>query len=384
MVIDYNRQYIGARYVPVFFNNPNGSWDWASGFQYEPMTIVQYGGNAFTSKQLVPASVGAPNENPTYWANTGNYNGFISILEEEVATLRNTLAQIYPNNVLIIGDSYLANTQIAENVASQLNLTLIKRATSSMGFVTAVGGETFVNQLTKGSSTQKANTRRVICFGGLNDRNTDATAFTNAIDNFITTAKTTYPNAEITIIGPEAAVSNYKDASIMEIEGIMRTECLNNGVGYASARLWLFNSPNVYGTNFLSDLIHPSEIGSSVIVNKILATVNGAVEYGGPAITNIMEGSKLVKAGTKNDFTIGFRGPATEFQAGYKVLFSIGESTAFIDNTFLSPLYSLGSNNVPTGIIGAVTFQNGNIVAKAFNAGTYTIAAYMHFKMFMS
>ena len=34
------REYIGARYVPKFFENENGTPEWAPNVQYEPLTIV--------------------------------------------------------------------------------------------------------------------------------------------------------------------------------------------------------------------------------------------------------------------------------------------------------------------------------------------------------
>ena len=67
------RQYIGARYVPKFYDY-NGSANWRSGVEYEALTIVTRNGNSYTSKIPVPSSVGAPEENPTYWVATGLYN----------------------------------------------------------------------------------------------------------------------------------------------------------------------------------------------------------------------------------------------------------------------------------------------------------------------
>ena len=67
------RQYIGARYVPKFYDY-NGSSNWRSGVEYEALTIVTRNGNSYTSKIPVPSSVGAPEENPTYWVATGLYN----------------------------------------------------------------------------------------------------------------------------------------------------------------------------------------------------------------------------------------------------------------------------------------------------------------------
>lgn len=66
-------QYIGARYVPKFYEGSSGS-AWDANIVYEPLTIVTWLGSSWTSKKAVPATVGAPNLNPNYWVNTGNFN----------------------------------------------------------------------------------------------------------------------------------------------------------------------------------------------------------------------------------------------------------------------------------------------------------------------
>ena len=71
-------QYIGARYVPLFAD----PIDWDINKGYEPLTIVYYQGNSYTSKQHVPS--GTDITNTDYWALTGNYNAQIEAYREEV------------------------------------------------------------------------------------------------------------------------------------------------------------------------------------------------------------------------------------------------------------------------------------------------------------
>lgn len=66
------RQYIGARYVPIFGRKDEQSIEWDNTKPYEPLTIVLYQGNSFTSRQYVP--VGVEITNNEFWAITGNYN----------------------------------------------------------------------------------------------------------------------------------------------------------------------------------------------------------------------------------------------------------------------------------------------------------------------
>ena len=88
-------QYIGARYVPKFYENPDdGTNNWKAGVTYEPLTVVTDSGDSYTSKIPVPGSVGAPSLNPTYWAKTGDYNAAITALQAQVNGIDNEVKQL--------------------------------------------------------------------------------------------------------------------------------------------------------------------------------------------------------------------------------------------------------------------------------------------------
>ena len=70
--------YVGHRYVPKIF----GEWDKTK--IYEPLSIVQYQGASYTSRQYVPVGVEITNEE--YWAVTGNYNAQVEQYRQEVKT----------------------------------------------------------------------------------------------------------------------------------------------------------------------------------------------------------------------------------------------------------------------------------------------------------
>lgn len=76
------RQYIGARYVPIFGRKGEDSIQWDNTAPYEPLTIVLYQGDSYTSRQYVPVGVDITNEN--FWALTGNYNAQIEAYRQEV------------------------------------------------------------------------------------------------------------------------------------------------------------------------------------------------------------------------------------------------------------------------------------------------------------
>ena len=86
-------QYIGARYVPKFFEGTSGS-EWIQGVAYEALTIVTRNGNSYTSKIPVPASVGVPESNPTYWVSTGVYNQQVEQYRQEVEALSGDVTEV--------------------------------------------------------------------------------------------------------------------------------------------------------------------------------------------------------------------------------------------------------------------------------------------------
>lgn len=98
-------EYIGARYVPMFYRNSDNTSEWRSGVEYEALTIVTWNSNSYTSRIPVPASVGAPSENPEYWVNTGAYNAQITQLQNDVNQLKEDTAGLGadPLNVLSLG-----------------------------------------------------------------------------------------------------------------------------------------------------------------------------------------------------------------------------------------------------------------------------------------
>ena len=86
------RQYIGARYVPIFGRKDESSIEWDNTKPYEPLTIVLYQGNSYTSRTYVPAGIAITDT--TYWANTGNYNAQVEEYRQDVVQYYNNIAQL--------------------------------------------------------------------------------------------------------------------------------------------------------------------------------------------------------------------------------------------------------------------------------------------------
>lgn len=78
--------YIGARYVIKIYENTNdpSSAEWQANTRYEPITMVTFQNSSYLSKMEVPQTIGNPAENSAYWVCTGNYNGQIANLQQQI------------------------------------------------------------------------------------------------------------------------------------------------------------------------------------------------------------------------------------------------------------------------------------------------------------
>lgn len=109
------RQYIGARYVPVFAD----PIEWDKSRAYEALTIVTYLASTYTSKLPVPP--GTEITNTKYWALTASYNSQFEEYRREVEEYREQVTDfiaqqtgINSHGVLVVGDDY-CTTKYATN-----------------------------------------------------------------------------------------------------------------------------------------------------------------------------------------------------------------------------------------------------------------------------
>lgn len=253
------RQYVGARYVPVFAD----PLEWSDTIGYEPLTVVLHEGNSYTSRQSVP--VGIDIGNATYWAETGNYNAQIEAYRQEVLAYdgritananaiaaetqaresevaeamadiaAETQARINGDNALalridslskqtpvqnengrnavFIGDSFMAPTasypqKLAYFTAQLMGWTMYNYAYGGSGWVDEAGASmNFYHQIQKAAqqiSIPVADVDYIVIGGGFNDWN-DPTPLTykqlySAAVQTIKEARAQFPNAQIIAI----------------------------------------------------------------------------------------------------------------------------------------------------------------------------------------
>lgn len=100
-------QYIGARYVPIFYQNSLDptSTEWEANVTYEPMTWVSLlNGSMYLSKKTVPTNAGDPASTPEYWMEAGQFNAYIQILSDEIGDLGDLDTTVQTSLVLAINE----------------------------------------------------------------------------------------------------------------------------------------------------------------------------------------------------------------------------------------------------------------------------------------
>lgn len=280
------RQYIGARYVPKFYENSLGTSEWAGGVIYEPLTIVTYNGNSYTSKQLVPANIGNPSANPTYWAPTGLYNAQVEALRQQVegyhdavSGLQESVSLIENRRFIFIGDSWFRFTQsgtsythFMDMVYSALGLTqgtdYYELEGGGYGFIGDLDtGRSFKSLLETATISDPDSITDIYVFGGINDRPYSQTAIENAISDFVTYAKGVFQNAKIKLCCYSWTTNCNYNVIMRDIIIPAWRNCGKYGALYIPNMEY---SMHAYG---LLDGIHPAQAAQPYIFNAVMAAI---------------------------------------------------------------------------------------------------------------
>lgn len=268
-----NRQYVGARYVPKVMG------EWNKALQYEPLSIVSYLGNSFTSKVPVPPNIDISNK--TYWVNTGNYNAQVEAYRQETAQLENHLNNEIINrkndtkdNILWIGDSYSTNYnhKLPNGVRDMLNAkNWYEYSKGGAGFAGAWSGASFNDLIeqakTELSDTQKEMIKYVYIVGGANDSSFNWTEVKPKVISTVQNARNNFPNAQVCFIFASCAYDTYLDL-------FTKTRNIAND-NYVPC---IFAMPYYYlgGICYNTDNLHYSESATNYIISVISNLLSGS------------------------------------------------------------------------------------------------------------
>lgn len=344
-----NNVYIGSRYVPIF----DGDWDNTK--VYEPLTIVNYNGGSYTSKQTVPA--GTAPTNTTYWALTGNYNGQIANLQQQINTIENTELPAISSNIqtlnsdvtnikkslkkryLIIGDSYSQNNawqQYLNGLDSNLIIddNIITVAYGGVGFTASNDGYKFETMLSLVTTKLNAlglsdgDISDVVFLGGVNDNLASASAEESAITSCLSAYKLRFPNATYHFV--MCATHGFPTTRQRLLRNIYPAFMSANGIHYPLAPFFIHSTQE-----FQTDMLHPNTEGMKRLARYFYNAVIKGVE-----MMNARFGQAGITAGSSGN-TVGSNSFETNVQ-GNKIVLScsgcnvtLGNNVTWSDNVIV-------------------------------------------------
>lgn len=387
------RQYIGARYVPLYVG------DWNNTRNYEPLSIVtDANGNSFTSLKDVPA--GTSLNDRDYWIQTSSFSGAVDVLqrrvntaEDEIDTLQrdvtaaqeniNTLqgnvtllqgnvttlqrdvsnlqeeiANIGNRKFLFIFDSYgttYGNTPgvdlTIESVINSVYGNVAKSlSVSGGGFVRNTGAGTFLTYLQSavtGGTINPADYTDVIVAAGRNDWNATREEISAAVASFYLYVSTTFPDAKKWfgyIANGQNDVEHGTQVQQFTCKKNLIDAALRNGVDILQG---VDNTLHYY-PYMADDFIHPNESGKTALAYALMQALTGGCD----------------------PFTIPAVVPTITAESGYTITNVTGSWVCYADNgitTVVAPgLIRLDLDTPFTGSVGSLEFAkiSGNTLLR--------------------
>ena len=405
------RQYVGARYVPVFAN----PLEWSDTREYEPLTIVAYQGNSYTSMQYVPTGISIADT--AYWALTGNFNAQVEAYRAEVrafddrinanaAAISANTAAISANataisanatainanaaaiaqektdrttNVMLaFGDSYGVDTVSqgpvwCEITANKLQATELHNYCVAGATFNTTKEKNFFVQVDKAISEIK-NPEYVKYVGIVGGTNDGSNSIVDAIVSLVAKINSAFPNAVIGI-GLNASkqdILSYgakqKRIAALNLNGNFDTPVFIDSVVYTQ----LANGC------MMDDNIHPTTKGSNRIGTLMTCVLKGAI--GSVVATNEAVNPQIISSDLRrlDPTMIGRR-------IQYNGSINATSSSAIVDLTTIYPDTINGStyiNDDKVTIIGYITTGSSNYPSLRIKS-TFTGVGYFGFDSYV-
>lgn len=311
-------QYIGARYVPIWYQNSvDQTANWEINVEYEPLTwVTSQNNHLYLSKKTVPDNIGSPAQNTDYWLDMGVITGNVQDIQDQidaivanmgslsdldttdksslVAAINEVLASggggggVTARKIYFLGDSYgetytSGGTTITgwldkmqSVLGSSITVDSRSESLSGYGFLSNGTGHQWIERINLISTPDDSVTD--VCFiGGHNDAAYAATNpnLSTAITSTIAAAKTTFPKAKIWV--------GYCSIAIGDNEATIATYGTYSGAASAegaaimdSSLAWcLFDSDLWFNVN------HPNNAGTTIMARAISTILKGGKFFNG-------------------------------------------------------------------------------------------------------
>lgn len=386
------REYVGARYVPLFAD----PLQWSNTRTYEPLTIVVNQGNSYTSRQFVPTGIDISNED--FWALTGNYNAQVEQYRQEVKSFDGRITENAANiaknaqaivnlkgellsqkHMVLIGDSYtnpavpLGNTPLWwEYVCKNLNVVAHNYAKGGAGY--QVSGNLFSTQVANAVADASYDHKMVeycVVYGGINDiGQITATMVQNVYDAL----QKEFVNAKV-VIALNAGQKNQRNHS--NNRRTLVRDMVQSGIDiFSTAGIELF-----IGT---VDSTHPSTQGNKVLGAYMTSKIGG---IGFSYVSTAQDSIAPISGSVLGDPFAIFENDVITMNAAYEV--TKGKSTVVFPvcplapKTFADIEYVPLVNTLGTDVVGKAsmnTNDDGNMLVNiegsttSYGYATFTLA----------
>lgn len=393
------RQYVGARYVPLFAE----PLEWSDTREYEPLTIVTYRGNSYTSMQYVPTSISIADT--AYWALTGNFNAQVEAYRAEVrafddrinanaAAINANTAAISANTaaisanaaainanaaaiaqektdrttnvMLAFGDSYGVDTISqgpvwCEITANKLQATELHNYCVSGATFNTTKEKNFFVQVDKAISEIK-NPEYVKYVGIVGGTNDGSNSITNAIVSLVAKINSAFPNAVIGI-GLNASKQDIlshgakqKRIAALNLNGNFTTPVFIDSVVYTQ----------LADGCMMDDNIHPTAKGSNRIGTLMTCVLKGAI--GSVVATNAAVNPQIISSNLRT-FVPTMIGRRIQYIGSIDTTSS---TSTIVDLTTIYPDTIKGStfiNDSNVTIVGYITTGSSNYPSLRIKSG---------------
>lgn len=325
--------YVGQRYVPKFYDDGTeqhgATWDKTK--VYEPLTIVLWEGDSYTSRTFVPAGVEITDTQ--YWLQTGVFNAQLASVSNRLETITTTAndfittapsmkANAINRHIIVLGDSWANGYPEVDNSLGWLHYIdnslfgeFYQAAQSGVGFASA--NNNWNNLLKTVVTPNPGDITDIYIIGGTNDRASLDSQVINGIQNVLDQMSVKYPNATLHVIQVRLPCSE-NDTSRFAYA------CSKTGVNFIS----LANVCNVSGSNYWSSTAHPTNEFNEILANAITKVIlynsyEHAINGTFYALTpedgfNITGSIYIAGAGNQKTITIGDITLSGNFRSGTK------------------------------------------------------------------
>lgn len=404
--------YVGPRIVPLIFKNPvDGSSEWIQNYQYEPLTIVTYQGDSYTSRQYVP--IGMPITNTNYWVQTGSFNGQIASLQNQVNTNTtdiNTLNTSFQNLIESQGKFYFENKKIVilgDSISALSTVDSLQPVWAALfndflpdsAILTNYAQPGWTISGTVGGIANALNTNQypavndadiIIIFAGVNDYIQGLTLSGNDINSFNGALNTIYTNlrnykGEVYFISPLKTFINPVDERSNPLQPLnmyrrlIYLKCVSNGWHYIDGYSAPLLNPLVGATitKWQPDGLHPNKDYSPYLMRFIIDSIISSKQNNMFNIINILNINSLLNTGwtISGDSFLNFKSSG---ECYLRLVITGGELTNISDNVVLSniPVHLRPQNtsmlNCKILVTGDKYYPANSVISSSGNIIVYT------------